>query len=168
MLWNICFIGHLTQSMLLFYVCVCVRLMIMPGIKGKIFDFLWLNKTLYVHSSIILPVVLCVKIHMIVMAQTSLEVTVYMFSSMHLCLCLFMALSCKISNVVHNFLTAKNGTRSVDTLKRAPGCLDESGHHPRVLPEHEHQSKLAPVQKAFIERHLLVLWGSVCYHKYSL
>lgn len=73
--------------MLLFYVCVCVRLMIMPGIKGKI---------VYVHSSIILPVVLSVKIHMIVMAQTNLEVTVYMFSSMHLCLCLFMALSCKI------------------------------------------------------------------------
>lgn len=39
-------------------------------------------------------------------------------------------------------ILAKNGSRSVDTLKRAPRCLDKSGHHPWVLPEHEYQSKL--------------------------
>lgn len=37
---------------------------------------------------------------------------------------------------------AENGTGSADTLKGAPRCLDQSGHHPGVLPEHEHQSKL--------------------------
>lgn len=40
-----------------------------------------------------------------------------------------------------NFLSAKNGTRSVDSLKRTSWCVDKSWYNFGVLSEHEYQSK---------------------------
>lgn len=53
-------------------------------------------------------------------------------------------------SVAHLSITAKNCTRSIDTLKRASRCLDKSGYHPWVLAEHEHQSKSAPAQRSLV------------------
>ena len=41
-------------------------------------------------------------------------------------------------------VAAKAGSGGSDPAERAPGCLDQSGHHTGVLPEHEHQSKSKP------------------------
>lgn len=56
-------------------------------------------------------------------------------------------------------VTAKNGTGSVDTLKRASRRLDQSGYHLGVLSKHEHQSKRAILQKVQGVIHLVLLWG---------
>lgn len=39
------------------------------------------------------------------------------------------------------YIPAKNGPGGPHTFKGAPGCVDASGHHSGILPEHEHQSK---------------------------
>ena len=46
---------------------------------------------------------------------------------------------------------AKNGTRSVDTFERAPGCLDPRRHHTGILPEYEHQSKCTVAHMALVQ-----------------
>lgn len=70
---------------------------------------------------------------------------------------------CWVESFLHICFAAKNGPGSVNTPEGAPRCMDTSGHHPGVLSEHEHQSKLASVQQAFIKTCFLY----ACMHRRS-